>query len=77
MDITNEFVHLARFALAGRREDAILLLRRSIPTLSKQRPDLAAELNALLAQTATTPPTRAKSPLLDPIPVDLDSRLEL
>lgn len=76
MDITSEFVHLARFALAGRREDAILLLRRSIPTLSKQRPDLAAELNALLAQTAT-PPTRGKSPLFDPIPVDLDSRLEL
>lgn len=76
MDITSEFVHLARFALAGRREDAILLLRRYLPTLSKQRPDLAAELTALLAQTATTP-TRAKSPLLDPIPVDLDSRLEL
>jgi SpoVK/Ycf46/Vps4 family AAA+-type ATPase len=76
MDITSEFVHLARFALTGRREDAILLLRRSIPTLLKQRPDLAAELNALLAQT-TTPPTRAKSALPEPIPVDLDSRLEL
>jgi SpoVK/Ycf46/Vps4 family AAA+-type ATPase len=76
MDINSEFAHLARFALAGRREDAILLLRRFLPTLSKQRPELAAEISALLTQMATAP-TRAKSPLSDPIPVDIDSRLEL
>ena len=40
------------------------------------RPERTAEINALIAQTSGTP-QRAKPALPDPLPVDIDSRLEL
>lgn len=78
MDIEHDFVHLARLALLGRREDIILLIRRAFPRLSEDRPDLLPEISTLLAQTTGTPPTRSKpAKEINPLPVDLDSRLEL
>ena len=76
MDIVNDFVHLAKFALTGKHEDLVLLLRRSLPAISRQRPDLAPEVTKLLAQAGSNP-GRAKSAVPDPVPVDIDSRLEL
>jgi SpoVK/Ycf46/Vps4 family AAA+-type ATPase len=77
MDIEHDFVHLARFALFGHRDDVALLIRRALPAISRDRPDLAPEINALLAQTSDAP-TRAKPVKeINPLPVDLDSRLEL
>lgn len=76
MDIIDEFVHLARLALHGRREDVALLLRRSLPQIREMRPERTAEINALITQTSGNP-HRAKPALPDPLPVDIDSRLEL
>jgi len=76
VDIIDEFVHLARLALTGRREDVALLLRRSLPQIREMRPERTAEINALIAQTSGAP-QRAKPALPDPLPVDIDSRLEL
>lgn len=78
MDTEHDFVHLARLALLGRREDIILLIRRVLPRLSEGRPDLLPEISTLLAQTSGAPPTRSKpTKEINPLPVDLDSRLEL
>jgi Cdc6-like AAA superfamily ATPase len=78
MDIEHDFVHLARLALLGRREDIILLIRRAFPLLNERRPDLVPEISTLLAQTSGTVPTRSKpTKEINPLPVDLDSRLEL
>jgi SpoVK/Ycf46/Vps4 family AAA+-type ATPase len=76
VDIIDEFVHLARLALNGRREDVALLLRRALPQIREMRPERTAEINALITQTSGNP-HRAKPVLPDPLPVDIDSRLEL
>ncbi len=78
MDTEHDFVHLARLALLGRREDIILLLRRALPLVGERRPDLVPEISTLLAQTSGALPTRSKAAKeINPLPVDLDSRLEL
>jgi ATP-dependent 26S proteasome regulatory subunit len=74
-DIETDFVHLARFTLSGKRHDALLLIRRALPSLAKKRPDLAVELGALIAGTDVL--RRAHNAPVEPIPVDLDSHLEL
>jgi SpoVK/Ycf46/Vps4 family AAA+-type ATPase len=73
-DIEQDFVHLARLALSGQTRDALLLVRRSMSDLAKRRPELGIQLGELLAGTGS--PARANTPP-EPIPVDLDSRLEL
>lgn len=74
MDIDLEFTHLARLALEGKVEDVRMLLRRTLKNLSERRPDLSPKILPIL--------TRANEGLLrgavaQPLPVDLDSRLEL
>lgn len=76
MDITHEFVQLARIALSGRRRDLAILLRRALPAIGEMRPEFDDEIKKLLAQAASSP-HRAKMALPEPLPVDLDSRLEL
>lgn len=73
-DIESDFVQLARFTLSGQKQSALLLLRRALSTLAKKRPDLATELGSLLTEDSNL--ARANTPS-EPIPVDLDSRLEL
>src|ERR1700692_3953585 len=73
-DIEQDFVHLARLELLGQTRDALLLVRRSMSDLAKRRPELGIQLGELLAGTGS--PARANTPP-EPIPVDLDSRLEL
>jgi SpoVK/Ycf46/Vps4 family AAA+-type ATPase len=73
-DIEQDFVHLAKLAVLGQTRDVLLLVRRSLSDLAKRRPELASQLGELLA--GTNSPARANTPP-EPIPVDLDSRLEL
>ncbi len=77
-DLEEDFVHLARFALTGRRDDAAALVRRALRELSRRRPDLVKEGRDLLALANGTRGNgvlRGGAP--DPLPVDHDTRLEL
>ena len=71
-----DVVHLARLALAGRPQDVQTYIRRLARRYQSQLPDLASELSKLLQES----PTR-QSPLRRevsaPVPVDLESRLQL
>ena len=73
---SDDIVHLARLALAGREQDTALLLRRIARRYRHTSPELTDQLNLLLRES----PTRA-SPLrretAAPVPVDTDSRLAL
>src|ERR1700679_1118644 len=68
----DELVHIARLALAGRPQDVQTYIRR----MAKRYPSVASQLNKLLQES----PTR-QSPLrrqaAAPVPVDLESRLQL
>jgi SpoVK/Ycf46/Vps4 family AAA+-type ATPase len=72
----DDIVHLARLALAGRPQDVQTYIRRLARRYQGQLPDLASELSKLLQES----PTR-QSPLrrevAAPVPVDLESRLQL
>jgi len=75
-DKKDDIVHLARLALAGRPQDVQTYIRRLARRYQGQLPDLASELSKLLQES----PTR-QSPLrrevAAPVPVDLESRLQL
>jgi SpoVK/Ycf46/Vps4 family AAA+-type ATPase len=68
----DELVQIARLALAGRPQDVQTYIRR----MAKRYPSVASQLNKLLQES----PTR-QSPLrrqaAAPVPVDLESRLQL
>jgi len=71
-----DLVHIARLALTGREQDIQLYIRRMVRRYKDSLPELAEELKSLLREA----PTR-QSPLrrdfAAPVPVDLDSRLQL
>ena len=71
-----ELVQIARLALTGRPQDVQLYIRRLAKRYQGAFPDIASELNKLLQES----PTR-QSPLRRqaeaPVPVDLESRLQL
>jgi SpoVK/Ycf46/Vps4 family AAA+-type ATPase len=71
-----ELVQIARLALAGRPQDVQTYIRRLARRYQAAFPDVASQLNELLQQA----PTR-QSPLrreaTAPVPVDLESRLQL
>jgi SpoVK/Ycf46/Vps4 family AAA+-type ATPase len=73
-DIETDFVHLARLALEGKAEDAAVLARRALLGIEKRRPDLAPAIKTVLS-LARSSVTRDVA--LSPLPVDVDSRLEL
>jgi SpoVK/Ycf46/Vps4 family AAA+-type ATPase len=75
-DIESEFVHLARLALEGSRSDVAALVKRAIRPILRQRPDLTDLAKRVLALAAQDGPVRAQRES-HPLPVDLDSRLEL
>lgn len=77
-DLDENFVHLARLAIAGRQDDVIALVRRSIRVLARRRPDLAAQAKELLAMAPSTRSgTILRGGVPEPLPVDHDTRLEL
>lgn len=74
-DMELDFVRLAQFALNGQRHDALLLIKRVLPSIAQSRPELATQLGSLVAGNGL--PTRGSPATAEPIPVDLDSRLDL
>ena len=72
----DDIVQLARLALSGRPQDIQTYIRRLARRYQGQLPHLASELSKLLQES----PTR-QSPLrrqvAAPVPVDLESRLQL
>jgi SpoVK/Ycf46/Vps4 family AAA+-type ATPase len=72
----DELVQIARLALAGRPQDVQTYIRRLAKRYQGELPDMAAQLTELLQES----PTR-QSPLrrevTAPVPVDLESRLQL
>lgn len=74
-DVDSDFVHLARLALEGKRDDFAALARRTLKHLATKRPDLLPVLKQVLGQLADGYPLRSTPSM--PIPVDIDSRLEL
>ena len=75
-DIYTDLVNLARIALSGRLQDVQLLIHKMSKRYQKQHLEVAKDLIALLQES----PTRS-SPLRKqvdtPLPVDVDSRLQL
>lgn len=72
-DIDKDTVHLVRLALEGKVDDVAALSRRLLRAVAGRRPDLAPVVKSVLEAVATSPTRSAAQPL----PVDLDSRLEL
>ena len=67
-------VHMARLSAGGKTEEVATLFRKTVPSLVKQRPDLADDVAMVLGMLDATKLARSIS---SPLPVDLDSRLEL
>ena len=71
-----EIVQLARLALAGRPQDVQAYVRRLARRYQSSFPELASELNVLLQESPTHQnPVRGET--ATPVPVDLESRLQL
>ena len=74
--IIEDIFHLARVALAGRRQDVAVLVRKYARRYRSTVPGLAEQLTALLRENApAVSPTRRIEP--EGLPVDGDSRLPL
>ncbi len=71
-----EIVQIARLALAGRPQDVQTFLRRLARRHRAELPGLAAQLTQLL-QEAPTRQSPLRREATAPIPVDLESRLQL
>lgn len=76
MDAGKELVHLARLVVSHKYEDASSLAKRAMRGVVRERPDLADQANAVLGSLATAQLTR-NTTVQHPLPVDMDSRLEL
>lgn len=73
-DIESDFVHLARLALEGKSADVATLVRRTLRSLIRRRPDLSDSAKRILA-FADSSVVRGFHE--ETIPVDVDSRQEL
>ena len=74
--ISEDMFHLARVALAGRRQDVAVLVRKYARRYRSTVPELAEQLTALLREyPPAVSPTRRIEP--EGLPVDGDSRLPL
>lgn len=73
-DLEKDFVHVVKLAFENKVDDYMMLLRKILPKISRSRPDLKAEISSLLEHLKDANPIRSTS---DPLPVDIDSRLEL
>ena len=73
----SDIVHLVRLALAGKPKDVQLYVRRLINRYRLDIPELAEQLGALLRDGTKTSSSPLRGSVVDAIPVDLDSRLQL
>lgn len=75
-DIESNFLQLARIALTGRTQDVHVVLRRAVKRLHLEIPQLADAITALLHESPSPlSPLRKQAEV--PMPVDIDSRLQL
>lgn len=75
-NVAEEFVHLARIALAGRSQDVQAFLQRTARRAKSVAPDLSESVSGLLKEAPTrSSPLRRQAEV--PLPVDVDSRLQL
>ena len=75
-ELTNDFLQLARIALSGRQQDVQLLIHRASKRFKEIYPELTESLISLLKESPTrNAPLRKHADT--PLPVDLDSRLQL
>jgi AAA+ superfamily predicted ATPase len=75
-NLESDFIKLAKIALSGRSQDVQLLIHKASKKYKGELPDFATELITLLQETPTrSSPLRKQSDV--PLPVDLDSRLQL
>lgn len=72
-DFDKDTVHLVRLALEGKVDDVAALSRRVLRAVAARRPDLAPVAKSVMEAAAAGPLRGVQQPL----PVDLDSRLEL
>lgn len=76
-DLEADFVHMARLAISGRSTDVELFSRRTLTRISARRPDLAGEIKKVFAESASITNLARTKAATTPLPVDIDSRLEL
>lgn len=75
-ELSTDFGRLARLGLSGRPQDVQLFLRRAIKKYGGEFPSLSENLTTLLRESPTrSSPIRRTAE--QPVPVDLDSRLQL
>lgn len=75
-DTDELFVHLARFIAQGDAREATALIRRELPLIGRNRPDLGDVIRLALAGANNGGVARGLS-VAGPAPSDRDSRLEL
>jgi hypothetical protein len=75
-DIEADFLQLARIALSGRTQDVHVILRRAAKRYHRAVPQFADALTSLL-HDAPSPASPLRRQADVPLPVDLDSRLQL
>ena len=74
--IEKDFFQLARLASAGKTQDVQLLLRRLANRYQGKMPELAKQLTNLVREVPVAKSV-LRGALVEGIPVDLDSRLQL
>lgn len=75
-ELTLNFLQMAKTALTGRPQDVQLLIHRATKKFKNSFPEMTSELVNLLQESPTrTTPLRKHADV--PLPVDLDSRLQL
>lgn len=77
--IQEDFVQLARLALSGREQDIETYVRRVARINRSSKPEFSEALTTLLRSKPSrrSPMRNAASTMIEPTPVDVDSRLEL
>lgn len=75
-ELAYSFLQLARLALTGREQDVQLLIHKASKKLRTEHPDISDALNKLMHESPTrSTPLRKHTDV--PLPVDIDSRLQL
>lgn len=77
VDIAKDLVHVSRLLVDKNYEDALSIARRSMKKLLKERSDLEDEVKFVLKRIEDISIARSKQFEEAPLPVDIDSRLEL
>jgi len=73
-DIDSDFIRLVTLLTENRDDEAKLLVRKSLASLRRRRPDLASEVKVAASALETSP---LRFSVASPLPVDSESRLEL